>query len=204
MLYMAPTPWLSEKKKMYAPLQRDLAVDVAVIGGGMAGILTAYLLAREARSVVIFETAEIGGGATGYTTAFLTQSIDTDLSELVSLFGERTARLVWESGASAIDAIEDIARRWTGPILEPTDGFPLIGTLTPGKFVATAFSGTGMTYSAVSDMIIRDRITGRHNEWSAIYDPKRSIGVKKLYRKDLDYTREFIGGAVKNSLRRKK
>jgi glycine/D-amino acid oxidase-like deaminating enzyme/nitrite reductase/ring-hydroxylating ferredoxin subunit len=45
------------------------SVDVAVLGGGIAGLTTAYLLATAGRSVVVLEAAEIAAGVSGHTTA---------------------------------------------------------------------------------------------------------------------------------------
>jgi glycine/D-amino acid oxidase-like deaminating enzyme/nitrite reductase/ring-hydroxylating ferredoxin subunit len=48
------------------------AADVVVLGAGIAGMTTAYLLAEAGRSVLVLEAGEIGGGVTGHTTAKLT------------------------------------------------------------------------------------------------------------------------------------
>jgi glycine/D-amino acid oxidase-like deaminating enzyme/nitrite reductase/ring-hydroxylating ferredoxin subunit len=48
------------------------AADVVVLGAGIAGLTTAYLLAQTGRSVLVIEAHEIGGGVSGHTTAKLT------------------------------------------------------------------------------------------------------------------------------------
>ena len=53
-------------------LNRDVEADVAVIGGGMAGILTAYQLKRSGIRAVVLEAERIGGGQTKNTTAKIT------------------------------------------------------------------------------------------------------------------------------------
>ena len=50
----------------------DLNVDVAVVGAGMAGILTAYLLKERGRQVIVLEADQIGSGQTKNTTAKIT------------------------------------------------------------------------------------------------------------------------------------
>jgi glycine/D-amino acid oxidase-like deaminating enzyme len=56
-----------------------------------------------------------------------------------------------------------ITGRWTGPILEPSDGIALMGKTGDHSYIATAFSGNGMTYSTIAGMIMRDLILGKKN-----------------------------------------
>jgi len=91
-----------------------------------------------------------------------------------------------------------IMRKWTGPILEPSDGLALIGQIKPHTFVATAFSGNGMTYSALSATIIRDLILKNKNPYISLYNPKRIPSLKQLIKKAADYAGEFFGGVLKN------
>lgn len=106
------TSWTEkETPPSYPPLRRDAHADVVIIGAGMAGILSAYFLAQAGKKVIVLERGVLGGGATMMTTAFITQAIDTTLADLVSLFGADTARAVWQSGAQALRAIEDIVAR---------------------------------------------------------------------------------------------
>ncbi len=94
-----------------------------------------------------------------------------------------------------------IVTEWNGPILEPSDGLALIGEIKPNHFVATGFSGNGMTYSMISAMLITDLILGHRNSWQKVYDPKRALLVpKRLASKAKDYIEEFVGGALKNLL----
>lgn len=91
-----------------------------------------------------------------------------------------------------------IKRKWYGPILEPVDGLALIGKIKPHTYVATGFSGTGMTYSAISSLIIRDLILADKNDYIHLYDPRRIPSLKQLFIKGADYTGEVFGGVVKN------
>lgn len=91
-----------------------------------------------------------------------------------------------------------ITRKWSGHILEPSDGLALIGEIRPHTFVATAFSGNGMTYSAISTMIISDLILNQKNVYAKVYTAKRNPTMKQLFIKGSDYIQMFFGGAVKN------
>jgi glycine/D-amino acid oxidase-like deaminating enzyme len=81
-----------------------------VIGAGIAGMSTAYLLAREGRSVVLIDDGRPGCGQTGVTTAHLSSEIDDSYHEIVRLHGEQGARLAYDSHMAAIDRIEAIAQ----------------------------------------------------------------------------------------------
>jgi glycine/D-amino acid oxidase-like deaminating enzyme/nitrite reductase/ring-hydroxylating ferredoxin subunit len=87
-------------------LDKNLTADVVVIGGGLVGITTAYLLRGAGLDVVLVERDVCAATDTGHTTAHLTFVTDEPLSELVDSFGRDTARAVWEAGRTAIDQIE--------------------------------------------------------------------------------------------------
>lgn len=90
----------------YPALGRNLTVDVAVIGGGITGITTAYLLKASGLSVALVERDRLARVDTGNTTAHLTMVTDLQLNELVKNFGQEVARAVWDAGHIAIDQIE--------------------------------------------------------------------------------------------------
>jgi glycine/D-amino acid oxidase-like deaminating enzyme/nitrite reductase/ring-hydroxylating ferredoxin subunit len=94
----------------FPALGEDTHADVCVVGAGIAGLTTAYLLGREGRAVVVLDDGPIGGGETGRTTAHLASALDDRFSELERLHGETGARLAAESHAAAIDQIEGIVR----------------------------------------------------------------------------------------------
>src|SRR5947207_3106119 len=63
-------------------LETDTVADVCVIGAGIAGLTTAYLLAREAKRVIVLDDGAIGSGETGRTTAHLSNEIDDRYVEI--------------------------------------------------------------------------------------------------------------------------
>jgi glycine/D-amino acid oxidase-like deaminating enzyme/nitrite reductase/ring-hydroxylating ferredoxin subunit len=84
--------------------------DVCVIGAGIAGLTTAYLLAREGKSIVVLDDGPIGGGETGQTTAHLSNEIDDRYIEMERIHGPTGAKLAYASHSSAIDLIEKIVQ----------------------------------------------------------------------------------------------
>jgi flavin-dependent dehydrogenase len=56
----------------YAPLSGEVEVDVAIIGAGITGLTTAYLLKQAGRTVAVLDKATVGGGTSGRTTGKVT------------------------------------------------------------------------------------------------------------------------------------
>lgn len=83
-------------------------IDVAVIGGGITGLSVAWMLLDAGKSVCLLERDRIGSGDTSHTTAHLTAVTDLRLKKLTRTFGDEGAKLVWQAGSTAIDAIESI------------------------------------------------------------------------------------------------
>jgi glycine/D-amino acid oxidase-like deaminating enzyme/nitrite reductase/ring-hydroxylating ferredoxin subunit len=84
--------------------------DVCVIGGGIAGLTTAYLLAQSGKSVVVLDDGPIAGGETARTTAHLTWALDDRVYRVEDWHGEKNARIAVESHAAAVNQIEKIVQ----------------------------------------------------------------------------------------------
>jgi glycine/D-amino acid oxidase-like deaminating enzyme/nitrite reductase/ring-hydroxylating ferredoxin subunit len=103
------SPWMLTADMPGLPvLAADTEADVCVVGAGIAGLSTAYLLTREGRSVVVLDDGPVAGGETGRTTAHLTSVPDGLFVALEDLHGRDAARLAYESHAAAVDRIEKI------------------------------------------------------------------------------------------------
>ena len=89
-------------------LKSNARANVCVVGAGIAGMTTAYLLARAGKKVIVLDDGPIGGTMTARTTAHLVTALDDRFYELERLHGERGARLAAQSHAAAIDCVERI------------------------------------------------------------------------------------------------
>jgi len=88
---------------------QDMRTNVCIVGAGIAGMTTAYMLARAGRAVIVIDDGPVGGGETGRTTAHLTAALDDRYYEIEKLHGQDGARLAAESHSTAITRIESIA-----------------------------------------------------------------------------------------------
>ncbi len=107
---MKTTPYWydSFKRPKFRPLNRTLSVDVLVVGAGVTGVLTAYLLKKAGVHVALVERERMSSRDTGHTTAHLTCVTDKRLHQLVKDFGRDHGKAVWDAGMSAIEEIERI------------------------------------------------------------------------------------------------
>jgi glycine/D-amino acid oxidase-like deaminating enzyme/nitrite reductase/ring-hydroxylating ferredoxin subunit len=80
----------------------------------------------------------------------------------------------------------EITHRWSGQVIETHDGLPYIGETAEHQFAATGFSGNGMTFGTLAAVMACDRIRGRSNPWSELFD----IGRTKVAAGAWDYIRE--------------
>jgi glycine/D-amino acid oxidase-like deaminating enzyme/nitrite reductase/ring-hydroxylating ferredoxin subunit len=95
------------------------------------------------------------------------------------------ARLVAKLKKLVPEALID--HRWSGQVIETTDGLPYIGQNVEGQFIATGFCGNGITFGTISAMMARDWATGAKNPWTELFDVDR----KKIRGSSAwDYLRE--------------
>ena len=84
--------------------------DICIVGAGIAGLTTAFELARRGVRVTVLDDGPIGGGETGRTSAHLASAVDDRYYNIEDKFGVGGAKLVAESHATAIDYIEAMVR----------------------------------------------------------------------------------------------
>lgn len=94
---------------VYPPLSANVTAEVCVIGAGMAGLTTAYLLGKQGVRVAVLEALDVGAGETGRTTAHIAVP-DEGFFHIESSYGRGVAQLVAESFAAAADFIEATSR----------------------------------------------------------------------------------------------
>ena len=92
----------------FPALAEDITTDVAVIGGGMAGMLTVYLLTRRGLDAVVLEAGHVGGGQTKNTTAKITSQHRLIYGRLTRESGRETAKRYADANEQAVAAYRRI------------------------------------------------------------------------------------------------
>jgi glycine/D-amino acid oxidase-like deaminating enzyme len=98
----------------FPPIEDDVRCDVAIIGAGITGALTAHEFASHGHDVIVVEQRDAGWGSTAASTALLQYEIDTHLVDLVARYGEEDALLAYRSCVEAIGRIEALAHELGG------------------------------------------------------------------------------------------
>jgi glycine/D-amino acid oxidase-like deaminating enzyme/nitrite reductase/ring-hydroxylating ferredoxin subunit len=102
--------WAATKMPGSHKLSESVETDVCIVGGGIAGLTTGYLLTRAGKSVVILDDGPLASGMTQVTTAHLSDAIDDRFTQIEKWHGERGAFLAAESHTAAINRIESNAK----------------------------------------------------------------------------------------------
>ena len=95
----------------FPALTKDMQTDVLVIGGGMAGLLTVYLLRQKGIDAILVEQARICGGTTGCTTAKLTAQHGLIYHKLLKSCGPEQAQMYYHANTEAVDTLKDLCRQ---------------------------------------------------------------------------------------------
>ena len=101
--------WMKHDLPVRPPLQANHEAEVCVIGAGIAGLTTAYLLAKQGKSVVVLDAGNLAAGMTIRTTAHLSNAVDDRYYWIERVHGHEGARLAADSHSAAIDTIERVA-----------------------------------------------------------------------------------------------
>ncbi len=130
--------WMEEPTYPPVPLPKEHTVyGACIVGAGIAGLSTAYHLAKSGRTVVVVDAGPLYGGQSNRTTAHLSNVMDERLYHLIKMHGEENAALIVDSHRQAVHRIEEIVRtekidcdflRLPGYLFNRTTTFPDLNT----------------------------------------------------------------------------
>jgi len=94
----------------YPKLEQSVKTDVAIIGGGVSGALTAYYLVNAGINCVVVDARTIGLGSTCASTSLLQYELDKPLCELENQIGLQAAVRAYKLCSESIDTIQKISQ----------------------------------------------------------------------------------------------
>jgi glycine/D-amino acid oxidase-like deaminating enzyme/nitrite reductase/ring-hydroxylating ferredoxin subunit len=94
----------------YPALAQDINVDVAIVGGGIAGITTAMLLKQAGKRVAVLEADHIAAGVSGHTTAKITSQHQLKYATLIKELSLGKARLYGEANQAAVEQVASLVQ----------------------------------------------------------------------------------------------
>ena len=91
-----------------------------------------------------------------------------------------------------------VTHHWSGQVVETVDGLPFIGATHENQFIATGFSGNGLTFGTVAAMMAGDWVKGRENAWKDIFDPgRRSVrSIKDYIKENSDFPVRMVADRI--------
>jgi gamma-glutamylputrescine oxidase len=116
--YAATAP----RERSYPALQSNVDCDVAVVGGGLAGLSAAVELADRGYSVVLLEAQQVGWGASGRNGGQVIAGLACDQSVIDAQLGREASRRVWDMTLEAIRLIGERRERF-GIACDWVDGY---------------------------------------------------------------------------------
>lgn len=105
------------------PLTQDIDVDICVIGGGLAGLTTAYEMARRGWSVAMLESQRVAWNASGRNTGFVLPGFGQSADKIVERVGTDHARELWALSQGGVDYVRQTIAESGMLGIEPSDGW---------------------------------------------------------------------------------
>ncbi|WP_100331074.1 FAD-dependent oxidoreductase [Bacillus xiapuensis] len=101
--------WKEEGSAPSFPALKETAfADTVIVGGGITGIVSAYLLTKAGKKVVLLESTKLVNGTTGHTTAKVTSQHNLIYDQLIQTIGEQQARLYYEANQEALQWVRRV------------------------------------------------------------------------------------------------
>jgi glycine/D-amino acid oxidase-like deaminating enzyme len=127
------SPWVDQFPKSRVPSyprhRTPIDIDVAIIGGGVTGCVTAYAFAAAGIKVALFEAERIGRGASGASVGWISPEPRPPFGQVEKELGRRSARHVWQSWRrAALDFAALIRRLDIKCYLEPSTALQIAAT----------------------------------------------------------------------------
>ncbi|MGZ5687217.1 MAG: NAD(P)/FAD-dependent oxidoreductase [Caldimonas sp.] len=100
------------REQRFPPLEGGRACDIAVVGGGLAGLSAAIELADRGFAVTLLEARDVGSGASGRNGGQALTGLACEPHVIEAQLGLAAARMVWDAGIEALDLIHRRCERF--------------------------------------------------------------------------------------------
>ncbi|MBR3817181.1 MAG: FAD-dependent oxidoreductase [Clostridia bacterium] len=110
------------EKNSFPTLTGDISTDVAIVGGGLAGVLTAYMLKTHGVNCVVLEKNTVGSGTTAGSSAKITAQHGLIYHKLLKKFGKEKTALYYRLNSEAVEKYRRLAEKFPCE-LEVKDNF---------------------------------------------------------------------------------
>ena len=180
----------------YEILNSDIETDILVIGGGIAGLTTAFCLAKEGRKVVLVEDGFIGSGESGRTTAQLTCALDDRYFELEKIYDEATAQLAANSHMKAIEWIANTVKQHSIDCrFKRVDGYLFLHSSDTKETLEKEYAATKRAGLATEMLSGIPGINGEDGKWCIKFSDQAQFHIL-LYLKGLADAFIKLGGTI--------
>ena len=95
----------------FPKLKESISVDIAIIGGGVTGICSAYYLQKAGYDVIVIEQDEVGSAASGASSGILFYGSGTNFLDAIQLYGKEKSKLLWDESIETMLTIKEMIEK---------------------------------------------------------------------------------------------
>lgn len=209
------SPWIHQlnRTRPVEPLKRDIETDVVIVGGGIAGIATAFFTLRDTdKSVVLLEAGKVAHGATGHNAGQVVSYFERPFHEIVKEFGlplaaqgQRDIELSWElidqiyteagldiyfarfTGYEGFSTYDQVMAHLRYNALRVTANLPveMVHIAENAKFSETIPEEYEGLYTVVSHKEVLSRLETERKEFIAVAEQRRGVVNSALFTEEV-------------------
>ena len=103
---------INNQGESYPTLDKDIEIDYLIVGAGLTGLHTAYMLSKENKQTIVIESDKVGYGSSGRNTGKITSSHGLIYENISKKYGKEKARLYYEANEDGLKLIKDIVKKY--------------------------------------------------------------------------------------------
>lgn len=184
------SPWLAEMHRSRAvkKFSSDQTTDVVIVGGGIAGIMTAFCILRDTDlRVTLVEAQHVGQGASGHNAGIMLSFMEREFESLVEEFGKKAAAQAWRDIDMSWNVFRNIVREvHTRTPIYYADGYAgLISKKQILSFLERCRVMNATIDTLIAPPAILRTLPQKYTPWCVQYSAQRIL--QKLHTTDSRY-----------------